>query len=457
MDEYDQLLLSAVHRGDIDTIQTCLAALTDPNVYLNRVYDEPNEQKCTLVVIACLNGYEDLVSMLLESFQPDLDVLNVIRIHNKDKKFELYQDVTVLWAAAAINHFSIVKRLIEHGAQVNHRTNTNSTAVRCACYSGNIEMARYLVEHGADIHITKNNHETNLSLSVYCKHLHVSTYLVDELGCDVNECDNDGRSPLYFAVKCGSIAMVKFLLNRGARNFPSNPDRMSPLMLAAERRRCDLVEEISVHCSVLETIEAEELLGSAFASAEHGICNLEKSFEHLQLALKLRSFHHLTKPLRQSVDDIFEHRQECQTAEELEAIRFNSEHMHLEALLVRERILGPGNDEFRYSIVYRGAILADTGRYDRAIAFWMYEFGLARQYAKPIIPDDLRQFVALFSDMLHHSFPVPIDALLTIVNATIGQMNHDMEKLDYNLHTLLFLVTIVNQVIAVLQEIVFLV
>ena len=452
MDEYDRLLLSAVHRGDVDTIQTCLSSLADPNVYMNRVYDEPNEQKCTLMVIACLNGYEDVVYMLLESFQPDLEVLNIIRIHNKDKKFELYQDLTVLWAAATINHFPIVKQLVEHGAHVNHRTNTNSTPIRCACYSGNIEMVRYLVEHGADINITKNNHETNLSLSVYCKHLHISTYLVDELGCNVNECDDDGRSALYFAVKCGSINMVQFLLNRGARNFPSNPDRMSPLMLAAERRRSDLVEEISAHCSVLEGTEAEELLGSAFASAEHGTCELEKAFEHLQLALKLRSYHHLPKSLRPSADDIFEHRQECQTVEELEAIRFNSENMHLEALLVRERLLGPSNDEFRYSVVYRGAILADTGRYDQAVAFWMYEFALARQYAKPIIPEDLRQFVALFSDMMHHSFPIPIDALLTIVSTTVGEMSPNMEKLDYNLHTLLFLVTIVSQVSCVERD-----
>ena len=446
MDEYDQHLLSVVHREDVEAIRTCLSSVEDPNVYLNRVYDQPNEQSCTLLMIACLNEYEDIVYMLLDCFQPDLELLNVIRIHNKDRKLELYQDVTVLWAAAAINHFLIVKRLVEHSARINHTTNTNSTPVRCACYSGNIEMVRYLVEHGANINITKNNHETNLSLSVFCKHLQVSAYLVDELGCDVNECDDDGRSALYFAVKCGSLEMVQFLLNRGARNFPPTCDRMTPLMLAADRRRCNLVEEISLHCSLLEWIEAEELLGSAFACAEHGLCDLQQLFEHFSRALKLRVIHRLPKDRRKSADDIFENRQECQTIEELEALRVNSHQMHLEALLVRERLLGPSSDEYRYSVVYRGAILADSGQYDQAIALWMYEFALGRQYAIPIIPEDMRQFVALFSDMVHHSFPIPIDSLLTIVRTTVGEVIHRMDKINYNLHTLLFLITIVSQV-----------
>jgi ankyrin repeat protein len=91
-------------------------------------------------------------------------------------------------------------------------------------------MVCYLVEHGAKIHITKVNYETNLSISVSCRHLSVSTYLIDELGCDVNECDDDGYSALYFAVKSSSLETARFLLRRGARNIRLIGDRMSPLM-----------------------------------------------------------------------------------------------------------------------------------------------------------------------------------------------------------------------------------
>jgi ankyrin repeat protein len=49
----------------------------------------------------------------------------------------------------------------------------------------------------------------------------MTAYLVDELGCDVNECDADRRSPLYFAMRCESLEMIQFLLNHGARHFPA--------------------------------------------------------------------------------------------------------------------------------------------------------------------------------------------------------------------------------------------
>jgi Fem-1 family protein b len=446
MDKYDLILLSAVRKGDVHSMQTCLSSMSNPNVYLNRVYDEPKEQKCTLLMIACLKGHEKIVDMLLDNFKPDLEGLNIILINNKDKKLELYRDVTVLWAAAALNHFLIVKRLVEHGACVNHRTNTNSTPLRCACCSGNIEMVRYLVEHGADIHITEKNHETNLSLSVYCEHSQVSAYLVDELCCDVNECDDEGHSALYFAVKCGSLEMVRFLFSRGARNFCPGDDRMSPLMLAADKRHRHLVDEMSLHCSLLERIEAEELLGSAFACAEHGFCDLEKSFEHYQRALELRSTHNLPKFVNEKNGNAFNNRQECQTIDELEALRLKPEDMHIEALIVRERLLGACNEEYRYSVAYRGAVLDNSSQYNQAIALWMYELTLSRHYGIPVIPEDLRQFVALFSNMVHNSFPVPIDALLKIVATTVSEIMHCREKIDYNLYTLLFLTTLISQV-----------
>jgi ankyrin repeat protein len=140
----------------------------------------------------------------------------------------------------------------------------------------------------------------------------MTTYLIDELSCDVNECDTDGRSPLYFAVKCESFDVVQLLLNRGARNFPASRNQMSPIMLAAEKRCSDIVNAIAPYCSTLEQIEAEELLGSAFACAEHGPCDLQKSFQYFYQAIENRSIYNLPKSLRQTTSQVFDNRQECQ-------------------------------------------------------------------------------------------------------------------------------------------------
>ena len=45
---------------------------------------------------------------------------------------------------------------------------------------------------------------------------------------------------------------------------------------------------------------------------------------------------------------------------------------HLQALLVRERILGPAHPDTSYYIRYRGAVYADMGHFERCITLWMW-------------------------------------------------------------------------------------
>jgi hypothetical protein len=397
-------------------------------------------------MIACLNEYEEMVSMLLHSFQFDLEVLNIIEISVKDQNLKVYENVTVLWAAAALNNVKIIKLLVEHGAHVNHTIKTNSTPLRCVCFHGDVNMARYLIEHGADVNIRKEHNDTNLILSVFREHMELVHYLVDELGCDVNEYDDENRSPLYLAVERGSLELVQFLLNRGARNFPPLCGQLSPLMLAADKRRNDLVDAIIPYCSLSERIEAEELLGTAFACREYGICDLEKSFEHFSRALELRATYHLPKTLRKSTHEVFNHRQECQTIDQLEELQSNSDNLYIEALLIRERLLGPTNVKYRHSLLHRGATLANTTQYQQGIALWMYQLELHRQHAIPIYSKQLRYFVKNFAVIVYKCSPISTQNLCQIIIVIMDELNRNTKDFDYNLNTLLFLITIIIQV-----------
>jgi hypothetical protein len=446
-EEIDDLLLSAVRKGDVDSLEKHLLTVSDPDKYLNRLYDEEYLQKCTLLTIACLNGFEDIMRKLIPCYKPDLEVLNNILFGDGNKNQQMCLSVTVLWAAAATNNLNMVRLLVEHGAHVNHTTKTNSTPLRSACYNGNIEMARYLIDNGADVHIAKENNDTNLAVSVYRKHLEMATYLVEKLGCDVNLCDNDGRSPLYDAVNCGSLELAQFLLDHGARNFRAVYDQMSPLMWAAEKRRIDIMNAISSHCPLVEQIEAEELLASAFTCADLDDRDLEQSFTHFARALELRSIHNIPKTLKTTTIDLFNNRQECQTIDQLNELHSNPDNIYIEALLARERLLGPSNAEYRYSLRYHGAILADNDHHYRAIEFWMYELGLRQQYSITMDSENLRHFASMFSEMVFLSLSIPIEALLLVIKVTTEELKRNTTEFDFNLRTLLFLITITSQVL----------
>ena len=439
-------LMVAAQQGDFVALQLCLDTVPNPKDYINRLYDGKYPTKRTLLTIACLNEHEDFVRQFLLHYRPDLEVLNAVELEYIPQQRKTRFGVSALLVAAFVDNFEIVKLLVEHGAQVNHVTATNSTALRCACWHGNMDMVRYLIENGGDIRIAAEQNDTNLSASTSNRHLNVVTYLVDEAGFDVNECNGKGRSPLYMAARSGSLEVTQFLLNRGARHFPSTDDRMSPLMWAAETRRTDIFNAILPHCSMLEQIEGEELFGSAWICDPSDKGDFERAFEHFSRALDLRAQHALPKTLKTTTMEIFGNRREHETIDALEAIRSNTDAMWIEAILVRERLLGPTNEEYLNSIRYYGTELVDRDEYDRAVAIRLYDLQMRRRRGISIDRETLRSFAEIFSQMIvFMSFP-SIDTLKTGIAITLENLSNLSDDFDDNLHTLLFLITIASQV-----------
>ena len=444
--EFDEILLSAVRHGQTDFLENHLNTVDHPEIYVNRLYEETEEQKCTLLMIACLHGYDDLIRMLLNRFKPDLEIANDICLDEINSTQQLYLEVSVLWAVAAMGHFHLVRLFIEHGANVNYRTKTKSTPLRCVCRHGNLETIRYLIENGADVHARNDKNETNLMVSANYNHLDVVTYLIDEFNCDINATDDDGRSSLYDAVYCQSFPMAKYLLERGARNFRASIDQMSPLMWAAEKRLTTLADAIAPYCSILEQIEGKELLGSAFVYAPNGNHDLERALECFTEAIQRRLTHDLPKVQRTISMEVFDDRQECQTLKDLEILRLNPNLIYTEALLIRERLLGTSDKRYRASLTYRGAFLADSGLHHRALMLWMYELGLCQQHSISFDAIQVRETVSLISEMLSQSTTVPIDSLLTLLKWISEELGRNPGEFNRNFFTLCFLITIMAKV-----------
>ena len=59
---------------------------------------------------------------------------------------------------------------------------------------------------------------------------------------NVNQVDNQGRTPLYWASKYGSIEWVKSLLNKGAKINKAEKNGKTPLYVASEEGKKDVVK-----------------------------------------------------------------------------------------------------------------------------------------------------------------------------------------------------------------------
>ncbi|CAF1361198.1 unnamed protein product [Adineta ricciae] len=438
----DELIHRATRQGRVFSLETYLNRY--PPESIDQLY-EYGRSRWTLLIAACFYKHENIVRLLLRRFKPDVNAVGDVKL---DFVHEVMHGISALWVAVAVGQFDIVKLLVEEGnADVNHLSITRSSPLRAASYIGRLDIAHYLIEHNADMRLVRDGNYTNLMLSAYREHTHILKYFLDELQCDPNEYDQDGRTPLHYAIDGGSLNAVRLLLEHGARN--SSPSPVTPLIWAALEAREDLVDAFENYCaSDVEWIEARELLGAAYANIESKNYNLTKAIENLRKAYRWRTEKSLLKvvPSFSSVS-AYNHSQECQTSLEFdELLRKSNTELHVESLRIQERILGQKNKRYRHAIRFYGAILAETHQYDLSLQFWLYELDLRRQHHIHFDKWHLRDFIHVFSEMIiNDNDHIPEHAILHILKALNNELSIGRNN-DHNLLTLFYLITIISHI-----------
>jgi uncharacterized protein len=157
---------------------------------------------------------------------------------------------------ADMDHLEFIKLLIAHGADVNARVcGSKSTATVCAgdstetrtiftnqwlyedgatpfvraAQSGDVTLMKYLLEHGADPKIATAHNVTALATASGIGWVEGITFewskketleavqMCLDLGLDVNAADSDGRTALHGAAHKGDVPVIQALIDHGAK------------------------------------------------------------------------------------------------------------------------------------------------------------------------------------------------------------------------------------------------
>lgn len=421
---------------------------------LNHLTEEEG-QKTTPLIIAARNGEEKVVSVLLSNFNVQIEQTGTV-------KFDGYsiEGATALWSAAGAGHFGIVKLLIDYGADVNHSTVTNSTPLRAACFDGRLDIVKYLIEHNADMTIANKYKNTCLMISSYKGHTDVVEYLLEK-GADPDQKAHCGATALHFSAECGHSEIVKLLINHGA-TIIKNDNKMTPLIIAAECGKADVVEYLTSlpACSREDKIDALELLGASFANDKENY-DIVKAYKYLRKAMKERykNPNHIIEKVLVPPVPAYENRIECKTLRELETIKNNQLALHMESLVIRERILGADNPEIPHPVIFRGAVFADSTRFDRCIALWLHALRL-RQKNERTISKDLLRFSQVFSQMVHLGVKVDFKSIKEVFDHATLELKLDTKRItkedgdsdslqevyQVNIHTCIYLLIIMLKI-----------
>lgn len=99
----------------------------------------------------------------------------------------------------------------------------------------------------------------------------------------------------------------------------------------------------------------------------------------------------------------YDYAREVTSPEELDNLLADPDKMRMQALVIRERILGPAHPDTSYYIRYRGAVYADAGKFRRCIELWNYALDMQQSMLEPLNPmtqSSLFSFTELFSFMV---------------------------------------------------------
>ncbi|XP_075238424.1 protein fem-1 homolog CG6966 isoform X2 [Lycorma delicatula] len=353
----------------------------------------------TPLVMACRNGHQEVVEYLVDRCNADIEQPGSVVFDG-----ETIEAAPPLWCAAAAGHFSVVRFLVKRGANVNSTTRTNSTPLRAACFDGHFEIVKFLIEQGADIEVSNRHGHTCLMIACYKGHYRIAQYLLC-LGANVNMKSVKGNTALHDCAESGSLDILKMLLVHGA-TMDVDSYGMTPLLAASVTGHTHIVEYLIQYPELVtrqESIDALELLGATFVDKKRDMFG---ALELWKRAMSIRfqdGLPPIPKPTQLYTVEAYEHTREIRAPEELDDLLADPDEMRMQALLIRERILGPAHPDTSYYIRYRGAVYADAGKFSRCVTLWTYALDMQQTMLEPLNPmtqSSLFSFTELFSFMM---------------------------------------------------------
>lgn len=148
---------------------------------------------------------EDVFNQLL-GFGPELAIIVFLRMFKPDVNLTDRYMQTPIFHAIKRNHYTLLKHLIDMGANLSYRDTSGAFPVHLATKAGSSEALAVLVNCGCDVDVRDTTGQTPLHYSVI-KHIRMMNFIL-QYGVDVNAKDDDGLTPLHHVFEPEKIDLL---------------------------------------------------------------------------------------------------------------------------------------------------------------------------------------------------------------------------------------------------------
>jgi ankyrin repeat protein len=164
----------------------------------------------------------------------EASLIKVLLENGADPNLKNNYGGTALLSATQRNSLEMAKMLLEKGANPNISTAYGQSSLSAAVNNQQKEMVELLLKNGADINFRPTGGHTPLFSAILKKDLAMAHYLIAKGAAVDGISGREDYTPLWAASNIGHIPLMKLLLDKGANPNYAQSQGVTPLMAAAE-------------------------------------------------------------------------------------------------------------------------------------------------------------------------------------------------------------------------------
>ena len=353
------------------------------------------------LVLAAQHGHLGVVEYLLNLFPLYTnEFVNQTATISFDEGAQEVHHCTALNAASISGHLGIVEKLLLSGASVNIPDCLEATSFCEATFHGHLDIMKALANHGADINTPNMFGWSPLDVAVSKGRINIARYLL-KIGADTLLTTPEGHTVMHIAAGMGELLMVKELLKHGVSPQFATASPLSesytpcPLYLAAANGFTSIVKQFTKHPDCPPACESDAWLLVGVNTLEQGR-SYDQYAKYWEMGLALRGEKNIS-PLYLPPIDAYWNRVEMRSLKSLQ----NANHllqndnkdleMHYQALIVRERCMGPGDPQMFQSLTNTAKKVICRQQYNEAEPLWLRAIELAERYKLTALEQGLPQ------------------------------------------------------------------